>query len=424
MNKRECTSFQEFYQCGLGEADYPQKIQCFLAAEKFLKELCEPPVADVINLYLQMADCYFQVKDFDAAIAVSQKIIQLDSERADGFFLLANGYFAKEMYSQALKAYVIAMQIDFENPVYHYHAGLTLSHLEEYQYAIISFDKAIEKDPDNAEYYFCRGYSYHQLIEKTENKKENIFHAEQDYSHAIAIQPSHAGYYYHRAHFWRDIEQYEPAIIDFTRALELPFENLDAIYRERAWAYSRLNRYTEALEDYQRVLSVHPDWEQPLYERGVVYFHLKRYSDCISDMQKVIEIFHENAYAHYYSGLAYFYRGKRQKALEHLNFAEELGVNEAYLAIHDINNGKKPSLESYCEGKILIKSVEEESEYIAKRVCPDCGAVKKYETGRIFYVNINQVPLDIAAAQCMVCGNTQIFTFDISLLTNTSFIGQ
>ena len=79
---------------------------------------------------------------------------------------------------------------------------------------------------------------------------------------------------YKRANFNRGIanlglKNYEEAILDFTKEIELYPDN-DSAYYERAIAFSRLDKYTSALDDYAKAIELNPDNADYYAERGAL----------------------------------------------------------------------------------------------------------------------------------------------------------
>ncbi|MEW5912653.1 MAG: tetratricopeptide repeat protein [Thermodesulfobacteriota bacterium] len=78
-----------------------------------------------------------------------------------------------------------------------------------------------------------------------------------DFSKAIEINPKYAKAYYNRGISWRRKQQIEKAIADYTKAIELN-PNYAKAYGNRAVALALLGRYKEALADAQRGTELDP----------------------------------------------------------------------------------------------------------------------------------------------------------------------
>jgi tetratricopeptide (TPR) repeat protein len=105
---------------------------------------------------------------------------------------------------------------------------------------------------------------------------------------------------------------YEGAIIDFTKAIEIDVEYIDA-YRGRAYAKWFLRDYEGAISDYTKILDFNPEDIDAYESRGRSKASLKDYNGAIGDFDKVIELDIESG--------VYSYRGRMKKNLLDFNGA-------------------------------------------------------------------------------------------------------
>lgn len=105
---------------------------------------------------------------------------------------------------------------------------------------------------------------------------------------------------------------YEGAIIDFTKAIEIDGEYLDA-YRGRAYAKWFLRDYEGAISDYTKIIDFNPEDIDAYESRGRSKASLNDYNGAIVDFDKVIELDIESG--------VYSYRGKMKKNLLDFNGA-------------------------------------------------------------------------------------------------------
>jgi tetratricopeptide (TPR) repeat protein len=82
-----------------------------------------------------------------------------------------------------------------------------------------------------------------------------------------------AEYYSNRgtAHFKKG--EYDQAISDFNRALEINPRFADAYYN-RGYAYGSKGQYDEAIADYSRVIELSPRFADAYYSRGFAYLNI------------------------------------------------------------------------------------------------------------------------------------------------------
>ena len=182
-----------------------------------------------------------------------------------------------------------------------YRTGRSLANSKQFAEAIPFFDKTIEADPDNADAWSNRAYSYI----RTGNPDQAI----RDCTRALELAPGHAGALTNRAiahmarrDFWNarlDLEwavQTSPgyarvyalrAIVrlaendprgaheDGRKAVELAPGYLGG-YLWRGVANRVLKEYDAAFADFGKAIGIDPDWHETYYHRGKAYFELKQ----------------------------------------------------------------------------------------------------------------------------------------------------
>jgi len=108
--------------------------------------------------------------------------------------------------------------------------------------------------------------------------------------------------------------QYERALIDYTRAIELK-ANLAEAYNNRGIAYRNLGRLRQAVDDYTKAVELNPNHTEAYNNRGVAYSKLGQYERCISDYDKSIELNPDFAEAYNNRANAYVKMGQFERAI-------------------------------------------------------------------------------------------------------------
>lgn len=71
--------------------------------------------------------------------------------------------FSTENYQKAIDQFEKAIQLDSSNADYFYYKGNALSELDQNQVAILFYDKAIQLDPSNGDYFHTKGIALENL---------------------------------------------------------------------------------------------------------------------------------------------------------------------------------------------------------------------------------------------------------------------
>jgi tetratricopeptide (TPR) repeat protein len=111
-----------------------------------------------------------------------------------------------------------------------------------------------------------------------------------------------------------------------------------------------LERYEEAISDYDEALRIKPDFADAYVNRGYTKLALQQYTDVISDCDAALRIKPDSAHAYYNRGIAKHELGRTWEAKDDLQTALKLADKAK-------NHQLKTSIEQYIQelevGKIL-----------------------------------------------------------------------
>lgn len=136
-----------------------------------------------------------------------------------------------------------------------YERGLSLDSLGFYSEAVVSYDRALESDPNRGaidEIWHDRGNALHYGLGDYEA-------AIKCYDQTLQINDAHAMAWQNRGNaLLYGLSHYEDAIASYNRALQLNAGNY-LTWRNRGNALIELKRYNEAIANYDRALSLQSD---------------------------------------------------------------------------------------------------------------------------------------------------------------------
>ena len=160
--------------------------------------------------------------------------------------------------------------------------------------------------PGNDAAYYNRGTAY---INKGDYER-----AIADYSRALELAPEYVAAYYNRGLAYAGQGDYDRAVADYEQALEFAPENAKAYYN-RGTAYVRRGDYDRAIADYDKVLELDPENAGAYNNRGAAYVGRGDYDTAIWDYDKTLELAPRDAAAYYNRGAAYAGQGKHDRAI-------------------------------------------------------------------------------------------------------------
>ena len=130
--------------------------------------------------------------------------------------------------------------------------------------------------------------------------------------------------YYNRGVAWQKKGDYDRAITDYTKAIELN-PNLAMAYVNRGSAYLGKSLYDQVISDCNKAIEINPKFAGAYVNRGHAYLGKGLYDQAISDCNKAIELNPNLAMAYNNRAISYHMKGEYDKAWEDVHKAQSLG---------------------------------------------------------------------------------------------------
>ena len=159
------------------------------------------------------------------------------------------------------------------------------------------------------------------------NHQRDPERAIRDYSRSLELKET-SEVYRNRGLCFTIVKMYDKAVLDFTRAIELPPGD-KRLYRERGSAYWNLEEYEKAQADYEKALELEPADAELYTTLGDVQERLGEVQEALQSYQKAIQIDPNCARAYNNRGVLYAHQGEYQKALIEQRRAVKLAPNSA-----------------------------------------------------------------------------------------------
>lgn len=278
--KRYGTKEEYYMYMGLASTDAEERLKNY---QKAYEE--NPKNLDVT---INLANAYDELKNFDKAIEFYNKAIEIDKTCALAFNNRGYSYFNKKEYENALQDYdkaillnpklqiakdnrtqlleVIAEKEEFKDIIskseqeqrdwqYYFNLGMAEARLGEYEKAKDAYNQALSLNSNYALAYLFRGI--------LEHGKGNLDDANSDYSHALEIDDELIDAYFNRAQivFSKENptdEDLKNALTDLNKAVELDPKFIDALY-SIAVIEKKLGQYQNAIKTLDKILEIAPD---------------------------------------------------------------------------------------------------------------------------------------------------------------------
>ncbi|NEP77659.1 MAG: tetratricopeptide repeat protein [Okeania sp. SIO3B3] len=294
--KREILKNLGFYQEALEAVDLAIKIDPNNSYGYFRRAWARVELEDFQTVGLNKEE-----KDYEEAIADINKALELNP--GNSFYYTSKGsiYTRKENYAQAIEYFNKAIEAEPDFAIAYAQRGLFYAKQGNRQKFAEDLEKALRLQPDNAGFYRIRGNGYFALKEKQKGID--------DYDKAISINPRAVHQYHNlRGKQFEDLGDYEAALLDFSKAIELKPDGA-SYYSDRGRAYSDRGNYEAALADYNKAIELssenalsnalfHQSRGSVFFSRGLVLHYkdydyeaaLKEYEAALADYHKAIEL--------------------------------------------------------------------------------------------------------------------------------------
>ena len=240
-------------------------------------------------------------------------------------------------YDGALSSLARALQRNPSLAEAHNNRGGALKELNRFDEALASYDEAIRLKPEYAEAYSNRGAVLKELNRFDE--------ALASYDKAISLKPDYAEAYSNRGIVLKELNRLDEALASYDKAISLKPEYAEA-YSNRGVVLKELDRLDEALASYNKAISLKPDFAEVYSNRGVVLKELDRLDEALASYDEAIGL--KSDYAEAYSN-----RGKALKDLKRIDEA---------LASYDKAISLKPDYAEGYHNKALLLLSEREYE--------------------------------------------------------------
>ena len=200
--------------------------------------------------------------------------------------------------------------------------GVEAHQRDDFDDAIAYYDEIISTDPEDtsilAETYYNRGTAYSTIGEYDR--------AIEDLTKAIELRPNDPRAYYNRGGTYIDKQFYELAIKDFDKAIILSPDDAN-LYIARGVAHIEKHEYEFAASDFSRAIELNPNHADAYNGRGFTHYRSGDFGSAISDYNLAIQLNPNSAQAYCNRGEARLHLNDWEKAKSDLIIARDKGLD-------------------------------------------------------------------------------------------------
>lgn len=204
--------------------------------------------------HLEAGDKYMAEGRYYNALAEYEQMSRALPESAPAYRLMAGAYIMINDFEAAIAVLDTAISLDSSNYLNFGNRGYCRMKLNQPKAALADFNLAIERNPDADTLYLHRAQANLKLGANDE--------VVSDCSLAIAYNPANPAGWYNRGLGYRYAGQYDRALDDIKKAMLLQPRGT-WFYITRAEIYQELGRYDESLADCEHALKLSPQFAEP-----------------------------------------------------------------------------------------------------------------------------------------------------------------
>ena len=267
--------------------------------------------------------------EFEGAFEDWRQSLTINPNIAEAHYNLASLYLAKGVDNLALEHYSQAIAINPNLIEAYYQRGKTLLRLNQYRKAVDDYQTVIRLQPAFSEAYIqlSKAYSYLGQFKKALKELED--------NPIFIIKDTK--YYLARANIREEIKDYQGAIEDYNKVLQINSESEIAYIKRGFIRQFHIKDDRGSMEDYNRAISINPENAWAYFLRGLVRgWNFRDWIGQIEDYNQALLLNPKFAEVYANRGLAHFFLDQYGKAIEDYNKAIGMKAFAAYYLVRSI----------------------------------------------------------------------------------------
>ena len=347
------------------------------------------------DAYRNLGNTLCQLENFDEAIIAFNQALKLNSSSPAIYLDLSKYQIQRGNLNEALKYCHQALKLIQLHPpidwrVYN-NLAQTFGKLQKYPEAILTYQKALQHYPEQAELHFTLGkaqenqgeleaakFSYQQAIELKSSDAFTIYHklahiqseqkkyglAISNLKKALELRPEHAEisrrlkiyrakHNLVKANKFRKAGELKKALKLYEAGLKIDFNN-EAAWRQLAQLHQVRKEYAKVIHCCRKAIQINPQQSFGVYKNlGQALLKRNNLTEAIFFLKKALELRQDHPHVYHLLGSALHKQGKLEKAVNQYQKAVELEPNN-------------PNLHS------CLKNVEEEKKLLEQSHTQSC----------------------------------------------------
>ncbi|MDQ3108315.1 MAG: tetratricopeptide repeat protein [Bacteroidota bacterium] len=268
-----------------------------------------------LDLYLKRSKIYMQKKDYGASLMDIERILAIDSSKAEYLITAADLYFFTGKVSRTKQVLERAVEVNPENTDCLLRLAQLHHYLTNFDEEIALLDKVLQIDVHNAQAYFMKGMlfkekgdtlkaissmqtaveqdpdhynAYIQLGLLCATQKNPL--AETYYLNALKINGNSEEAMYNLGMYYQESDNYNAAIETYTTLLKVNPHHFDAHFNLGMLHVVKLNVVDEAMKYFNAAIEDNPQDPRGYYGRGYCFEKKGDVTNAIADYKMALKV--------------------------------------------------------------------------------------------------------------------------------------
>ncbi len=290
--------------------------------------------------------------NFSGAVGAYTNAIYINPKYTSAWFEKGEALTNMKQYIEATQAYSQAIKVSSDIPIFYFQRGWAWYNAGEYGKAVEDFRQTYDLNPDGYDALLNEARAlialekYQEAFTPLKAIKDNQKRIEKKYETKFFVET-----YHFLGLCEYEMEQYEPAIDDYTTALKYNEKYADA-YFNRGLAYETTGKLDRAIDDYQKSIEFEPNQAYKYLAKANALEKKGKFTEAYTDYNRVIDLDKENSLSNKAlagRGRCKYEGGKLADAAEDLEAALKidatpdiyLSLGNVYTRLNDVANASK-----------------------------------------------------------------------------------
>lgn len=271
-----------------------------------------------------LADSHYRLGNYKEALKLNAKLLELEDDDHLNFIQQAEIRLELDDYPGAEQAYSQAIALHDQAET-HKSRGYAMYMQSKYEEALLELQTAAHLDPsilNDPAYFASLGNTY-----KAMNDWE---FAIGEFTKALELDPLNARLFEYRANCYMGLRQYHSALLDCTQGLSAD-SSYSALYYLRSVAHCLLSDYGSAVPDALEFIEHHPGNPHACFHLGKIYYELGDEQAAIDAFDEVHRLDRAHAESYLFKAHVHYNRFDYAECVECIvNWSMNLGMESPF----------------------------------------------------------------------------------------------